>query len=419
MQGVTAVIGRVIRKFREQAGDRQQPVMESGRQYHLDAMRGIASLVVILNHFAAVFFPYTVFGARTGGAVHAPWEELFFYPPFGILIAGNCAVNLFFILSGYVLSYKYLGEPGKRAGLVAAAVKRPVRLGGLVWLTMTVGAILWYFGLFANGPVAELTGAAPWLDAFWQGSFDTGRFFKDLLLSPFGSGARYNPPLWTIEKELYGSFMVYLFLFLVGHFRYRRVIAVGMILASYSSLSQGFWIGLLAADIIKHAVRPVRSLPRPLFLMLVLGFVYFASFPHDVDASFLKTTVYGHLPDSVLLGGGYPMLAAVLIFLLVMTDKQWQEFLHKPLFRFLGRLSYGIYTVHFPVIGSWSCWLFLQLQGVLSHGQAVAVVFLTSLPMIALSAWAATVLVDEPAIRLARRIGGHVEKLCDRGREKV
>ncbi len=390
--------------------------MESTRQHHLDSMRGIASLIVILNHFFAVFFPYTVFGIQANNVAPAHWQQMLFYPPFGLFIGANCAVNLFFILSGYVLSRKYLGEPDMRVGLVAAAVKRPIRLGGLVWLTMTAGAILWYFNLFANEPVAELTGAAPWLNGYWSGHLNISQFFMDLLMAPFENGTQYNPPLWTIEKELYGSFIVYLFLFLVGKYRYRQVIAIVLIFASYSSLSQGFWIGLLAADMIKHARYPVQRLPRPLFWLLVLGFVYFSSFPHDVDPAFLGTTVYGWLPKNVLLGGGYPMLAAVLVFILVMTDEGLQKFLHKPVFQFLGRLSYGIYAVHFLIIGSWSCWLFLQLQDVLSYQRAFFAVLLTSLPLILALSWLATILVDEPAIRLARLVGRQVEKICGRCR---
>jgi peptidoglycan/LPS O-acetylase OafA/YrhL len=385
--------------------------MEFDRQHHLDAMRGIASLVVILNHFFAVFFPYTVFGTQAGGPVPDPWQEVFFYPPFGLLVAGNCAVNLFFILSGYVLSRKYLGEPGMRGSLVAAAVKRPVRLGGLVWLTMAVGAFLWYFGLYANGSAAQLTGASPWLDSYWSTSFNGRQFFKDLLFSPFGKGALYNPPLWTIEKELYGSFLVYIFLFFVGNYTYRRAIAVVLILASCSSLSQGFWIGLLVADLVKYAQTPVKKLPRPLLGLLVVCFLYFSSFPHEVPPDFLEKTIYGWLPPNLLLGGGYPMLAAVLIFSLVMTDERLQRFLHKPVFQFFGRLSYGMYAVHFLVIGTWSCWLFVKLHDVLSYQQSFFVVLLTSLPLILGAAWLATVLVDEPAIRLARLIGKQIEKL--------
>jgi peptidoglycan/LPS O-acetylase OafA/YrhL len=105
------------------------------------------------------------------------------------------------------------------------------------------------------------------------------------------------------------------------------------------------------------------------------------------------------------------MLAAVLIFSLVMTDERLQRFLHKPVFQFFGRLSYGMYAVHFLVIGTWSCWLFVKLHDVLSYQQSFFVVLLTSLPLILGAAWLATVLVDEPAIRLARLIGKQIEKL--------
>src|SRR5689334_10873657 len=110
----------------------------TARQPHLDSLRGVAALIVVLEHYFAAFYPYTLFGARGEYRQIAPWESLAFHPPFGTLIAGHFAVCLFFILSGYVLSFRFLGKRGGTSDLVAAIVRRPIRLGGLVAFTMVV-----------------------------------------------------------------------------------------------------------------------------------------------------------------------------------------------------------------------------------------------------------------------------------------
>ena len=114
-----------------------------------------------------------------------------------------CSVCLFFILSGYVLSYSNLGESQRREKILASFVKRPIRLGGLVWFTMICAALLWSYGLFFNGSAADLTGSKPWFNQYWAGDFDFYRFFINFVTSSFKKGKFYNPPLWTLKIELY------------------------------------------------------------------------------------------------------------------------------------------------------------------------------------------------------------------------
>jgi len=193
--------------------------MNQSRQAHLDSLRGIAALIVVIAHYLAAFYPYTIFGNQGGYQQHADWENMVFYPPFGLLVAGHFAVCLFFILSGYVLSYSYLGESKRRQKILASIIKRPIRLGGLVWLAIICGSLLWYCGLFFNGEVSDLTSSKPWLNSFWEKNFNFNAFFIDFASSAFSKGSIYNPPLWTIKIELYGSLMVYLFLLFLGNFK--------------------------------------------------------------------------------------------------------------------------------------------------------------------------------------------------------
>jgi len=381
--------------------------MNQSRQAHLDSLRGIAALIVVIAHYLAAFYPYTIFGNQGGYQQHADWENMVFYPPFGLLVAGHFAVCLFFILSGYVLSYSYLGESKRRQKILASIIKRPIRLGGLVWLTIICGSLLWYCGLFFNGEVSDLTSSKPWLNSFWEKNFNFNAFFIDFASSAFSKGSIYNPPLWTIKIELYGSLMVYLFLLFLGNFKYRVLVAILLIILFRDSLYQGFWIGLLVADIIKNQTTSIR-LTNVYRYLLLIAFVYFSSYPNYVNQDFLGRTIYKYLPDDKGFGGGYPMLSALFLFLLSISSDQLKKHLNLPVLQFLGGISYGLYVIHFLVIGSWSSWLFLALNSYFSFNISFLLVLLSGLPVIIFTAYLATKYVDNPSIRLASYLGNKV-----------
>lgn len=345
-----------------------------------------------------------------------------FYPPFGLIVAGHFAVCLFYILSGYVLSYSYLGESKRRQKILASIIKRPIRLGGLVWLTIICGSLLWYCRLFFNGAVSDLTSSKPWFNSYWEKNFNFNAFFIDFASSAFSKGNIYNPPLWTIKIELYGSLMVYLFLLLLGNFKYRVLVAILLIILFRDSLYQGFWIGLLVADIIKIQTTSIRwtaplsvptkgcspRLTNVYRYLLLIAFVYFSSYPNYVNQDFLGSTIYKYLPDDKGFGGGYPMLSALLLFLLSISSDQLKKHLNLPVLQFLGGISYGLYVIHFLVIGSLSSWLFLALNSYFSFNISFLLVLLSGLPFIIFMAYLATKYVDNPSIRLASHLGNKV-----------
>ncbi len=387
--------------------------MTTSRQTHLDALRGLAAVIVVFVHYCCAFFPYAVFGSKASYHRHLPLEEIFFYPPFGLLVAGYFAVCLFFILSGYVLSYPYLGEPSQRVRIIAAIIKRPIRLGGLVWFTILCPAILWSVGYFSNGAVADLTGSRPWFRGFWPGEFNPHKFFINFTTSAFSKGTIYNPPLWSIKIELYGSILVFLFLLLLGNFKYRLVVASVLILLCKDSLYQGFWIGLLIADVMKHHRHrlPIKLTGVGFYLLLV-AFIFLSSYPHYVDHSFIEKTIYGFLPDDQGFGGGYPMLSALLCFILVVSNSRIQRYLQGPMFQFVGAISYGLYVVHFLVLGSLSSAIFVVLRDHLGHAASFVIVFLSGMAFVGFAAYLSTRYIDSPCISFANRISHKVTQIA-------
>lgn len=382
------------------------------RAYYLDALRGLAALTVAVHHYFAAFYPYTIFGASGGVRQHSEWEFLAFYPPLGMFLAGHTAVCLFFILSGYVLSFPYLGQ-SDRFKLLAAMIKRPIRLAGVVVFTIAMAYLIWINGGFFNRLAAQISTSELWLGSYWGEPVDLARFFKDILLSPFSQGMTYNPPLWTIGIELYGSMLVYLFLLLFGAANHRLLLMIGLIFLLRNSLYQGFILGMMLAEIVKFARLPKWFTKVSWWPWGCLGvFVLLSAYPNHIEHQFLLTTPYAFLPP---MAGviSWSMLEAVMIFIFVVAQVGVQKHLMSFPLQQLGRISYAFYATHFLLIGSLGAWLFLDLEPTIGYHGAFLTTFSLGLVLTYLISEVITNYIDAPSIALASRIGQSVVRCIE------
>ena len=65
------------------------------KQVYLEAIRGLAALIVVFDHFFAAFYPATLFGPFPTIPSLQPWQNLFNHTPLCLLIAGDFALCLF------------------------------------------------------------------------------------------------------------------------------------------------------------------------------------------------------------------------------------------------------------------------------------------------------------------------------------
>ena len=139
-----------------------------GRLSQLDGLRGLAALVIMLYHTALVF--------RTHG-------------PF---VRGYLLVDLFFLLSGFVLAVSTEKKLNAGVGALEFTGKRFVRL----WPLVAVGAgVAAFRGLFVDIPMLTLAQS----------------LVLDLAMIPVLAGAgpfyRLNGPQWTLFWELVANFV--------------------------------------------------------------------------------------------------------------------------------------------------------------------------------------------------------------------
>jgi len=189
---------------------------------------------------------------------------------------------------------------------------------------------------------------------------------------------------------------VFSLLALFGGFGSRWPYLVAMAIF-YDSYYLAFILGIVLSD---HQLRSGdRDAPLVLTLLAVILGLTFGSYPYygaDQGLWSLLPTV-GSAHKAVF----YHILGAVLLIQAANQFTRARRLLARPAFRFLGRISYSLYLIHFPLVCSLSTGLALFLLPTLDYSVAIAVSFLVSAPLVVAAAALFTELVDRPAIRIA------------------
>ncbi len=117
---------------------------------------------------------------------------------------------LFFVLSGFVLTYRTIGAQSS-VGIGLAVLKRWPRLAGPIVIVSLASGLLVWAGMYTNQPAGDIS-RSPWLK-WWFTSIPTPpqpplAAMEEALLGTFLEGRVYfNSSLWTMYYEFFGSFL--------------------------------------------------------------------------------------------------------------------------------------------------------------------------------------------------------------------
>lgn len=416
----------------------------------LDGLRGWACLLVFNFHF---LFTYTWKVAVGWGFANENFG-IHQLPIVHMLISGHIMVAIFFVISGYVLSYKPLKTIRSRSFeqtftvLASSTFRRALRLYipsivGLtcVFVAVRLGLYNYSWGVIKEGHTILGTNEQhpPVYKSLYKQSWD---FYYTVahLMNPFDWGLyynNYNPHLWTIPVELRSSMV--LFLATLGTsrltaqlrmpivatliwfcMRYGRwdvvLFLVGMLMAEID-LINGTWEKPPNAAEEKPNIRLVRSgkvlasISRRRFWisMFVVG-LYFGSTP---NIGFKWTPFYRWMWDAT--PWTYPephrfpqTIGAALIVFSINHSPDIQKLFTNPLSQYLGKISFAFYIVHGPILHCLgysimpTIWAMTGKETNFQYCFGFLIGWLICLP---LSIWAGDIYwraVDIPSVKFAR-----------------
>src|SRR5207248_2887967 len=213
--------------------------------HYLDGLRGWAALITVIGHVEFWFEPAAA--PRGYGLL----TDLFNSSPVGVF--SYIAVTVFFVISGFALSYPILTSSRPIATVLNMACVRYFRLTIPIVVSTAFAVALYVLGAYCNAEAGDLSGS-PWFAQWYVLSDsvpnDTPPGF--LLFSLFDVYFRYrsghqtwNPVLWTMSIELIGSFSLFAVLFAVRWRAVRIALAVAALFYFARSSYFGFAFGYL------------------------------------------------------------------------------------------------------------------------------------------------------------------------------
>ena len=178
----------------------------------LDALRGIAALMVVINHFVLV-------------------GPLWWVPrsPLRVLALGHEAVILFFILSGFVLTLQLMSD--RRVTYRDYVIKRICRIY-LPYLCVLFAA----FAAISLINIEPVDWAGSWFNDIWTGSFSGREVLDHVLFIGQYKANRVLPVIWSLIYEMRISLAMPLVVIGVSRFSARTCLAAALCISLVSFL---------------------------------------------------------------------------------------------------------------------------------------------------------------------------------------
>lgn len=354
----------------------------------LDALRGVASLLVLLYHIFE-------------GFATTPIDQHFNH--------GYLAVDFFFILSGFVMSYAYDDRWGKMT-IGGFFKRRLIRLHPMVILGAVFGVITFC-----------IQGAEQWDHTKVATSAIMISLLMAMFLLPAAPGTRpevrgngemfpLNGPSWSLFFEYIGNILYALLIRKLSTKALKVVvILLGLGLAVFA-IFNGSGYGHLGVGWTMADNNLIGGFLR-MFFSYSMGMLISRNFkPMKVRGAFWKCTLLlvsimaiPHIgnENNLWMNGIYDTFCVVIVFpLVVYLGASGKIERNSRLSKFLGDISYPLYIIHYPFMYLYYNWLWNSPN--LTLKQIIPVTAALYIGCIAL-AYACLKLYDEPIRKILSR----------------
>lgn len=363
-------------------------------------------MLVLFHHFMMAFYPSAYFFGDPKSSHLGSLELIYFRSPLSVITNGRFMVALFFVLSGYVLSRSYI-KTNQISILVSSALRRYLRLYIPVAFTLIIGYIV-LRSCNLNVETSQITNSS-WLKSLATPDTSFKTFLKCFVYKTMIIGdSRYDTTMWTMNLELFGSFLVFSLLALTHKIRAKWVIFILLsifIFIVFNHYYIAFIIGIslnYLDNINLDKVRQKKIVAPVLFIIgLILG-----GYP-SLYGSYSNETFYRFLGPPTILNDPkmIHILGATFIMVALILSKTLQKIFSGKPFIFLGEISFTLYLIHPLIISTFSCFLFLNFYKAHPDYNLVALVtFLATILVTLIISKIMTLYIDKPGLRFSKYI---------------
>lgn len=365
-----------------------------------ESIRGLACLAVVFSHLSLSFFPY-LHHFDQSEISNSALQSFVYHSPFAFWYSGTAAVFLFFVLSGFVLSYAILRKPDQaKYKIKSMLIKRYPRLA-----IPAVASCLLIWLIFQMIHV-DSSQANSWLQAYVNQEIGLQHaIYEGSIGSFFFAESSVNWVLWTMHIELFGSLVLFLLLYL---YQVKRVLFfIGSLvlpaLAFYFK-GEGFFLGISSFVIGIYFYLYAKKLPYVASILMFLFGLYLAG-AHNSSWSY--QWIYAFLGERTYEYGNF-LGGVLIVYSILMSPKLSNQFDHQVLV-WLGKLSFSIYLLHLIMLYVIGLPIFNYLLSLGVDYAYAAVV--ASIVFMGFTLWVSEYfsrLVDQFSIRVSQRLASKI-----------
>jgi peptidoglycan/LPS O-acetylase OafA/YrhL len=380
------------------------PEHQPGRVDELDGLRGLLALWVAVAHILC----WTGFRDVT---LPRPFRLLWLQ-----FIGAGPAVDTFIVLSGFAISFLLHNRPQSYGQFIQGRFFRiypvyGVCLGlGLMTALFTpfvLETASWrdtvYFAPLRSVSSSEFTATGP--HVFWHMTLLNGLIPKQWLSN---STATFLPPAWSVSLE----WQYYLVAPLVARF---VMSGAGLVVLALVA-----WFGVEFGHAWQNPHRAFLPEQLPLFLIGIGSYHLFARFAVSEPHSLVRAASVAALLAVAVLTTWHPtaLVAWALGFGCIVVRGNdpfsrrlltFRGILLHPWLQGLGRFSYPLYLVHWPLIVTFLAALLLWRPDI-SFRHAALLMFAFGLPLILWVAYLLHLLVEHPLMSFGRRLSSRAQQ---------
>ena len=381
---------------------------------YLEGLRGIAALIVLLNHLQFICFVTHydfVIGYINQLEIYNVFK-VFLINSINLSFDGRLSVWIFWVLSAYVISIIFF-KPNENYNkiLIEYVTKRYFRLCIPVLCSVILAYLILKFGLMYNHQVGTVLGPASGEDrlyplysfepnicsAIYSAVYET--FFN------YQYNSSYNRVLWTIQNEFLGSLFIFSIFGIVRH-NSRRYIFYLLILIVLIKLNIiwlcAFVMGYILCDY--EFSTPESKIIASLKLSELRLFKYKSyTFILGVAAIIFSRDMVTFVSSSL---DKQCLLISFFIVYICVRNSIFQKLLSLKVPLWLGKISFSMYLLHLPIICSLTSFLLLSNASFTGKISATAI----TIAVVLIVSFFFNKYIDKNAVIYANKIGSYFKK---------